>query len=447
MLKQFNIVLICVVVLIFGCSSVTDKMSIADKEYKWAKIAWLYFENNYNEKTGLVNTSDGYSISSLWTIGDNIIATICAYELKLITEFDFDKRISNQLSFLNSAGLLNKNLFNKYYNTLTGDKVNISNKTSDEGWSGNDIARMLIALKILNSKYPQYREYSDKAVIRLNFSELVDSMGYFYSGIKSGKEFNKFIESNLGTKEYLARGYQAYGINTKASSYFLEYEKEKIYDVLIYSDGREFRKNQYFSNNYIVSLPFILDYIEFGWKDYSSTENIDYMEIDSNYSKQGKNISYLQEKRYKVDKILTARTNHRAQTPPFHLIDAVFANGFAWNTIDNNNKYYKNKSLVSVAASAGLWVILNDEYTETLINSLKYCFDPLSGWYEGRSENSGYYEKVITASTNATVLEAIYYKFFGNLYKNIDITDTYYYKYFNNSQLQKKSNIYRTIKK
>ena len=33
---------------------------LSQEEFEWAKVAWQYFENNYQDNTGLVNSVDGY---------------------------------------------------------------------------------------------------------------------------------------------------------------------------------------------------------------------------------------------------------------------------------------------------------------------------------------------------------------------------------------------------
>ncbi|MCI5134647.1 MAG: DUF3131 domain-containing protein [Candidatus Electrothrix sp. AW2] len=44
--------------------------------------------------------------------------------------------------------------------------------------------------------------------------------------------------------------------------------------------------------------------------------------------------------------------------------------------------------------------------------------DPKKGWFEGRRERDGGYERTMTCSTNAVILEVLAYKMYGKLYSN-----------------------------
>jgi len=72
-----------------------------------------------------------------------------------------------------------------------------------------------------------------------------------------------------------------------------------------------------------------------------------------------------------------------------------------------------------------MWVLWNTAYTDILIKAVQCLYDPERGWYEGRQEHTGAYEKVITSNTNSMVLEVLLYKKQGKLY-HPQTTKTYY---------------------
>src|SRR5262245_35507572 len=58
-----------------------------------AKIAWKYFEANYQPKTGVVNAAHNSPSTTMWDTASAIAATIAAHQIGIITDKDFDDRI------------------------------------------------------------------------------------------------------------------------------------------------------------------------------------------------------------------------------------------------------------------------------------------------------------------------------------------------------------------
>jgi hypothetical protein len=104
----------------------------------------------------------------------------------------------------------------------------------------------------------------------------------------------------------------------------------------------------------------------------------------------------VQERRYAQKKIFTARTDHKMSGAPYFVYDSIFAGGYAWNTI-----------------------------SDELLPIVSPLFDANKGWLEGRFELTGGYERTVTATTNAVVLETLLYKVMGKLYK-LAAKDGYY---------------------
>ncbi len=88
-----------------GLFKTTRSGKVTSEELQWAKIAWKYYENNYNSSTGLVNISEGYQSTTMWGIGDYLMALTSAYELEIINRKTFDHRASQVFGFLNYIGV------------------------------------------------------------------------------------------------------------------------------------------------------------------------------------------------------------------------------------------------------------------------------------------------------------------------------------------------------
>ena len=386
---------------------------LSEKETQWAKTAWNYFENNYNPKTGLVNSVDKYPVSSMWNAADFLAALVAARELELIKPCEFDKKLSAFLHFLNTMDLFFGQLPNKLYNTQTGRMVDYSNQNEEIGWSAIDIGRLLIWLKIVKCRYPEYAEYIDKGVLRWSFCEVLDNCGSLFGGIKVHNKIQLFQEGRLGYEEYAAKGFQLWGFSTIAASKIEPFKKTRIYGIEIHYDSRHARDTGTYSP--VLSLGYLLDGMEFNWDRIDDLNRLDSYHSDSVMAEIAESIYRVQEARYQQDHILTARTDHQVSAPPFFVYDSIFAEGYPWNIISDNGQYYKDAAIVATKAAFGMWSLFKTAYTDRLINAIACLNSAEEGWFEGRCENTGGYMKVITIGTNAVVLESLLYKKEGNL--------------------------------
>ncbi len=397
---------------------------LTPKEEEWAQIAWNYFDKNYNPKTGLVSNVAGYPSTTLWTIADYISALVSARELQIITPQKFDHRFSQILKFLNTMDLFFGRLPNKAYHTQTGKMVNYRNKPEEIGWSATDLGRLLIWLRIVRERYPEFGEYIDKAVLRCNFCDVIDPCGTLHTGVKVGNEVKLYQEGRLGYEEYAAMGFQAWGFDTTQASNLTPYQKVKIYDIAIYHDARDPRKFGSFAP--VVSLPYLLYGLEFNWDSIDDRESLDSYHSNHQISDLASRVYRVQESRYQQDRILTARTDHQLSRPPYFVYDSIFGAGYPWATFNDKGEFLPETSLVSTRATFGLWALWETPYSDLLLSSIQFLHDPHFGWYEGRFEKTGDYEETKTSSTNSMVLESLFHKKFGKIFQVTQ--DPSYYK-------------------
>ncbi|MFN4152107.1 MAG: DUF3131 domain-containing protein, partial [Candidatus Sericytochromatia bacterium] len=59
---------------------------LTSQELEWSKTAWKYFETNYNQQTGLVNSVESQTTTNMWFVADYIAALISAHKLGIITD-------------------------------------------------------------------------------------------------------------------------------------------------------------------------------------------------------------------------------------------------------------------------------------------------------------------------------------------------------------------------
>jgi hypothetical protein len=124
-----------------------------------------------------------------------------------------------------------------------------------------------------------------------------------------------------------------------------------------------------------------------------------------------------QEARWQREHQLTARSDWQSRQPPYVVLDAVFANGYAWNTVAADGREYPDLALVSTRAAFGMAALWPGEYTQRLMESVQWLHDPDRGWYEGRREQGGAPVANITLATNAAVLESLLFRERGALWR------------------------------
>jgi len=92
---------------------------LCDADLKMARIAWTYFENNYNPETGLVNAVNNFPSTTMWDTGSALAATVAAFDFGFIEKKEFDDRITAMIGSLARMELFNDEAPNKVYNTKT----------------------------------------------------------------------------------------------------------------------------------------------------------------------------------------------------------------------------------------------------------------------------------------------------------------------------------------
>lgn len=389
---------------------------LTEQELVWASTAWKYIENNTQLTTGLVNNIDSFPTTNMSGLADYLIALIAAKDLDLITNKEYDERLSLVLFFLNDMDLSSVQVPNKVYSTQNGKMVNYGNQFEDIGWSSLEIGRLLIVLSIVKSNSPEFSEYIDKAVLRWNFCELINEEGELFGGAVNNNEVSRYQEGRLGVEEYTSYGYLEWGIIPEKAMLLDPYEVVTILGVDIIFDGRDPRIFNVLRPVY--TTPYLQMGLEFNWDYIDDTMTQDAKHSNQNMSAMADALYRVQEARWDVERIYTARGEHLSSEEPYFVYDAIYGLGTPWITLAENGSSHDQLALVSTRVAFQMWALWKTDYTNRLMVLVKELYDPKRGWYEGRSELSGAYEKSISLKTNAGVLEALLYKQRGKLYQS-----------------------------
>lgn len=392
----------------------TRRGELTEREMEMARIAWKYFENNIQESTGLVNAVNDYPSTTLWDTASYLGGLVAAYELGIVNREEFSRRMVKILKTFNSLDFFRGELPNKVYHTQTAEKVNYANQPGEIGYSALDLGRLLIWLEIIKNRYPEFSNAIDNFILRWNFCNVVDERGLMYGAIVGPDQETVYVqEGRLGYEEYAAKGFQLWDLNTDLASRPEPFNVMATYGVEIPYDSRDPRILD--AHNYVVTESYVLDAIEFNWDlvgDYSSNDNT---HTDTVTARFGDLIYEAQVARYRATGILTARTEHQLDGPPYFVYDTIYTDGYAWNTITEDGRHVPEFAAVALKGALGMWAVWKTPYTDLLFDAIADLYDPQKGFYEGLYENGNGVIETFTANNNGIMLAALLYKQQGKL--------------------------------
>jgi hypothetical protein len=372
---------------------------LTPEETTTARQAWSYFQRNWNDETGLVNSVDGFASVSMWDQAAAIAALVSAKELNIVPAAEFEAKMSKMLKTLASMPLYKGELPNKVYNAKTLVPVNYGQleKREEIGWSAIDLGRMAIWLKIVGTKYPKMRLETEAIWKHWQVKRLTNNGQMYGTAVIKGKEqYNQ--EGRLGYENYAAYGLKLWGLDVKKA---LDYQSNAafvdLYGQGIPYDRRDFKNSG--ANNYVLSEPYILDGIETGFQA-----------LPKAYADR---ILAAQEARYKATKQLTAVTEDNLDRPPYFVYSSLFVNGEPWATIADTGQKHNDLRFLSAKAAIGWYVLYNTAYTSQLFDFVQDNLKSKDGWYNGFYESLRQPNKALTANNNGVILESLLYKKVG----------------------------------
>ncbi len=292
---------------------------LTEREQRWARIAWRYFERNVRPDTGLADSVDQYPAATLWDTGSYLMALIAAERLGLIPITEFDSRVTRALDSLSRLPLYDGEAPNKSYNTITLAMVDYDNQPSSRGigWSAIDIGRFLVPCNILAWRYPQHTAAVRAVLARWNWDRLVRDGVLYGAAIQHGKTVY-LQEGRLGYEEYGAKSFALAGLDVREAQRVDDFLRFVDVDgVQVATDSR--RPEEYGAHNYVASEPYILDGLEFGF-DRTSREF-------------AWRVARAQEARFRKTGVLTAVSEDHIDTAPYFVYNTVFTNGRIWNAV------------------------------------------------------------------------------------------------------------------
>ncbi|NEQ32327.1 MAG: DUF3131 domain-containing protein [Leptolyngbya sp. SIO4C5] len=363
-----------------------------------ARLAWTYFESNWNPSTGMVNGVDGLDWATWWDQGSAILGLHAAYQLGLLAQTEFDSKISRLLNTLQTLPLPSTDLPNKAYSTSTAEMRTLSNQPDPQGgsgWSVMDLARYFIALHTLEVHYPAYRDRIEQINARYDLNKLVNE-GWLWGSGSSQNGLQYWQEGRFGYEQYAAYGLKLWGLEAENALYNPPTQTVTI-------DGFEFvidqrNRSNSGASNHLTNDPYLLWGLEMGWPE-SIQPQID-------------NLRSVQANRYAQTGILTAVNEDSLDREPYFLYYSIYADGQSWPALTVRGRSHPELRFLSTKAAFALSSLFpDDDYCQILRRSVQSLADVERGYLSGRYENSDLGpNRAINVNTNAIILESLLYQ-------------------------------------
>ena len=365
-----------------------------------ARTAWSYLRDNTDPETGLVGSVGGYPSSTMWDQASYILGVISAQRLGIIDSGELSWRMDKLLDSFGKMDLVDGQLPNKAYHTRTLQMVTYDNSPAPEGigWSALDMGRLLVALRVLEERHPQYRDWIRGIVSTWNLDGIAVG-GELIGTDRDGDELSYLQEGRIGYEQYAARAAALWGLDvTSAISAARVLEWTDVSGVQVGTDLRT--ASSFGAITPVVSEPYMLQGLEMG--------------LNGEASQLAERVYLAQEARYRETGQLSAVSEDHINQKPSFLYSSVFSNGRPWAVVTEAGEHHPELRTISLKSAFAWDALYGTDYTTRLRENLSDLASP-GGWFAGRYEADGAPNDILTLNTNAIVLEALHYKAFGPL--------------------------------
>lgn len=382
---------------------VQSPTALTANDLKVAKIAWVYLRDNMRQSTGLVDSVAGYPSTTMWDQGSYLLGLQSAHRLNLVESEEFHRRINLLLTSLQKIPLFDNRLPNKAYDTRTLDMTDYQNNVLDRGlgWSAIDVARMLLALRVLERHTPEYGARIRKIIARWSLNDLAQNGRMYGVDAEDGQSVH-LQEGRIGYEQYSARAVALWGVDVSdaiSAKTILEWRTVQGTQVAV--DLR--RSSSFNAITPSLSEPYMLLGLELG---FSSEGHI-----------LASQVYRAQEARFGSTGIATMVSEDHVNQAPHFLYSTVYGNGEDWAVITESGEHFPELRTTSVKATVAWDALFGTPYTKQVRESIQHLGSESSGWFAGYYEDDGRPNDALTLNTNAIVLEAIHFKAFGPLWQ------------------------------
>ncbi len=367
-----------------------------------ARIAWRYFQNNTNPKTGFANSVDKYPSTTMWEMGSYFVAVVAADRLGIIEPAEARVRIGLALDTLAGVRLFDDILPNKAYNVETGELVDYANKPVERGlgWSALDISRLIATLGQVEANYPDLSGKVAKVMARWDLLQMVEG-GQLIGGNMIEGELRRDQEGRVGYGQYAAKAMMLYGYDMYSAYNAAEHLMvREVQGQPIPVDDRLHRN---VTPAFAVSEPYVFDGLEFGF--------------DARSHRFATAIYLAQEARFRETGLLTAVSETHLDQKPYFAYASVWGGGEPWAVISFRGERLDSMRTLATKTAFAWYALFGTDYARQLVAKVAPLGDAERGWAEGIYEIDGKTNTSVTLNTNAIILAALAFRAHGPLIK------------------------------
>jgi Protein of unknown function (DUF3131) len=287
----------------------------------------------------------------------------------------------------------------KAYDTETAAMLDLAMRPDPRGSSGYsalDVIRLLGALHIFRTEYPELRPKIERIVARWPIAQLEKDGWLYGTGRDQSGKLQRFQEGRSGYEQYAAYVLQLWGINATKALNNPDIDQIEVEGYPLTVDRRDLANSN--ASNYLTNDPYLLLAMEVG--------------LPASLQTQLDNLLAVQEKRFERTGILTAVNEDALDRFPYFLYYSVYANGQVWEPITVRGKAYPQLRFLSTKAAFSWAAIKPDQpYPTALRQAVQHLGDTDRGYYSGRYEHRQYGNNMaLNVNTNAIILESLLYR-------------------------------------
>ncbi|WP_027136363.1 DUF3131 domain-containing protein [Geminicoccus roseus] len=382
-----------------GQAPVAQPLPLSPDQVAWAQLAWRYFEQNVHPETGLPGSVDRFFGVTAWEIGSYLNALVSAQRLGLITPGAFDDYMVRALDSIGKLPLYAGSLPNKSYDVRSLKMTDYNGEPTEDGigWSALDLARLLIAMEIVEAGYPEHAE----KIAAIEKGWRIDAM--LLNGVMVGRlptNPEPVQEGRLGYEEYAAKGLVRLGLDAyRALEVADTVHFVDAMGVLVPVDDRH--AEQFDAEVCTTSEPYVLEGLEMGF--------------DARSRASAWAVLRAQQARARATGLPTALSEGHVPGAPYFVYGCVVGNGVPWAVLSPQGERFDQLRFLDTKSVFGWSALMPNEYTSGLLSQIFPLNDPERGWFTGRFEADGATNGTITANTNAIILESLHFRAFGPL--------------------------------
>ena len=354
--------------------------------------AWKYFKENTESSTGLVYPNvlinDDYTYkhpkAAIWDIASSLLGIASAEKLGIISLKEGIHRITRILDFLQTCELYQGQYPNFNYDVTTTQMVK-----EGPGIAWDDLARMLVALKIIKTHYPSLEDSCNSVIERW----VLTSIEVLYQPDKD-EEILKEVKASPYW-DYMDASFGLWGYRNEPASSWTSL-KNKMYGLFSGSESDYYSK-------LLIPESYILEAIEIG----QTESNKEILNLIHN----------LQKARYEDEGIITCISEGDLDRNPWFVYCGLVASeeGFTiWpvvRTIWEDGESYPEYRFISSKAAIAWQALKENDYTRLSYDLIRRkALNYQLGFYTGIYEESQKINSSLSVNANGIILESLWFK-------------------------------------